>query len=680
MLNDTFFHAAFHRSPIGQYLLAPTDKLEILAVNDAFLNSVGRARAELLGRPLFEVFPNNPDDPNDTGVQDLARSIRTSIETGASQKMAAQRYPIEIERDGRRWFENMYWSATNTPIFDANGTLLCISHTTIDITAQVLAEQALERSRQEALASARTAESERANLAAVLSAAPVSILVVDRELRVLQKNPAHARLFGDDLAGAGAGARFDLDVWNGWFAGGPRAGDKLAPGDWPLQRALAGETVDHCPLRVQSFSGGTARTMLVSSAPIHGADGEVAGAVAVAMDIEERIRAEQALQEADRRKDEFLAMLAHELRNPLAPIGAAASLLARSRGGDEQVQRTSRVITRQVHHMSSLVNELLDVARVTRGLITLERETLDAKRVVAEALEQARPGIEARGHTLQVSLPPSSAFVLGDHKRLVQVLANLLHNAAKFTPEGGLIQVELAIDAHHVRLCVSDNGQGMTAELMARAFELFAQGERTLDRAQGGLGIGLALVRSVVQLHGGQVSVDSAGPDQGSHFTICLPKAEPPALAHPVGDDAGAGTDATIAPQPGLALIAVDDNEDALAMLEPLLAALGHRVATFTGSRAALQYALAHPPDACVLDIGLPEIDGLALARALRADARTQGAVLVALSGYGKESDRQAALAAGFDAYFVKPVSIDALAEALARLCAQPRPAGTQQP
>jgi CheY-like chemotaxis protein len=219
-----------------------------------------------------------------------------------------------------------------------------------------------------------------------------------------------------------------------------------------------------------------------------------------------------------------------------------------------------------------------------------------------------------------------------------------------------------------VRLAVSDNGQGMTPELMARAFDLFAQGERTLDRAQGGLGIGLALVRSVIHLHGGQVSVESAGPDQGSHFTICLPKAEPPAPAQSEGAAGGAAAGGAPAPARGLAILAVDDNEDALAMLQPLLASLGHRVTTFTGSRAAFRHAVAHPPDACVLDIGLPEIDGLALARALRADARTQGATLIALSGYGKEADRQAALAAGFDAYFVKPVNIDALAEALARL------------
>ncbi|QGZ38512.1 signal transduction histidine kinase [Pseudoduganella flava] len=662
MLNDPIFQAAFHASPIGQYLLAPTDGLEILAANDAFLRSVGRQREDVTGRPLFDVFPNNPDDPQATGVQDLADSIRRAIDTGATQKMATQRYPIEMQRDGRCWFENMYWSATNTPIHAADGTLLCISHTTIDVTAQALAEQALRASRQEAVRNAQTAQAQRANLEAVLQVAPVGILVVDRDGKVVQRNPAHVELLGRALPRRQECV--DFGGWTGWFADGAHAGRQLDAADWPLQRALAGHTVEHCLLRVQSFDSTDIRTMLVSSAPIHDRAGAMTGAVAVATDMEARVRAEQALQEADRRKDEFLAMLAHELRNPLAPIGTAAALLLRSHGDDEQVRRTSNVITRQVKHMSALVDELLDVARVTRGLIELDKTTLDVKRIVAEALEQARPAIEARGHSVQVRQPPRPAFVLGDHKRLVQVLANLLHNAAKFTPEGGLIQVELAIDPHHVRLVVSDSGYGMTPQLIGRAFELFAQGDRTLDRAQGGLGIGLALVKSLVALHGGSVNADSAGPGHGSRFTICLPKVEVQAQPahHPLRD----GHDVLAAGTP-LTILAVDDNEDALAMLHLLLSAQGHHVVTTPDPREALRRADVAAPDACVLDIGLPDLDGYALARALRANPRTRHALLIALSGYGQDTDREKASAAGFDAYFVKPVDAEALSAALAR-------------
>jgi len=365
-------------------------------------------------------------------------------------------------------------------------------------------------------------------------------------------------------------------------------------------------------------------------------------------------------------------MLAHELRNPLAPIGSAAALLLRRHAEDAQLRGISAVITRQVQHMSGLIDELLDVARVTRGLITLDKVTLDAKRILGDALEQARPGIEARGHTLQVSQPAQPAYVSGDHKRLVQVLANLLNNAAKFTPEGGIIQVELAVDGDDVRLAVADNGLGMTPALLARAFELFAQGERTLDRSQGGLGIGLALVQSLVTLHGGSVRAESDGLGQGARFTIRLPRIGP-ATAVPAGAARPALADA-----PGtLSILLVDDNEDALMMLEMLLAALGHRVASTPSSREALRRIEtgADTPDVCILDIGLPDIDGFSLARALRADARTRHATLIALSGYGQDVDRAMALDAGFDQYYVKPVDVDVLADALAKL-AKPASAG----
>ncbi len=644
---DPLFQASFHASPIGQYLLAPTERLEILAVNDAFLRSVSRQRADVLGRPLFDVFPNDPDDPRDTGVQDLARSIRTAIATGTTQTMPAQRYPIEMHRDGHSLFEDMYWSATNTPVYRPDGSLLCVSHTTIDITAQVKAEQALKASKED--------------LATVLRVAPVGMLVVDRSGGVIERNPEHAALFGDDVSTHRE--RVDPREWQGWFIDGPDAGRALALADWPLQRALQGETVSQVPIRVKSFYSETVRTMLVSSAPMRGPAGEVTGAVAVSMDIEARIRAEQALQEADRRKDEFLAMLAHELRNPLAPIGTAATLIMRSHRDDEQLQRTSKVIARQVAHMSGLVDELLDVARVTRGLITLDRTVLDAKRILADALEQARPAIEARGHDLWVNQPPRPAFVLGDHKRLVQVLANLLNNAAKFTPEGGFIQVDLAIGQENVRMSVTDNGPGMSPELIARAFELFAQGERTLDRSQGGLGIGLALVRSIVSLHGGQVDAQSDGPGQGTRFTVSLPKLQRDAIPAQEDQDRPAAPDAAVP----LSILSVDDNEDALMMLKMLLGAQGHRVTATSIPREALRLADAEQPDVCVLDIGLPEIDGFALARALRANPRTRAARLIALSGYGQDEDRRQAFDAGFDAYLVKPVDVDALSAALSR-------------
>jgi signal transduction histidine kinase/ActR/RegA family two-component response regulator len=661
MILDPFFQAAFHASPIWQYLLAPTEKLEILAVNDAFLQSVSRSREAVLGMPLFEVFGSDPDNPNDTGVRDLGFSIRTAMATGQSQTMPIQYFPIRMQLDGRSWFQDMYWSATNTPIRDAQGKLVCISHTTIDITAQVLAEQALRKSRQEALGLVRKAEKERAYLAGVLQAAPVGILVVDRDMKVLHRNPTHRAMFGSPMPQAAGQVNFGL--WTGWFIDGEHAGRRLEPHEWPLERACRGETVDRCLLEVEAFVPGTPRRMMmVSAAPIVDGGG-VLGAVAISVDISARVRAEKALKDADQRKDEFLAMLAHELRNPLAPIGAAASLLALDGANLEHVKRSSAVISRQVQHMTDLINELLDVARVTRGLITLDKAVLDAKRVVAEALEQVRPAIEARRHTLQVSQPPLPAFVEGDHKRLVQVLANLLNNAAKFTPEGGTIRVELAIDAGHVRMTVQDNGAGMSAELIDKAFELFTQAERTADRSQGGLGIGLALVRSLVRLHDGHVTAESAGPGKGTRFTVCLPKVGedqvPP--GSPLATHLQAG-------QRPLKLLLVDDNEDGLEILDILLTSMGHQVVSTTRSTDAMEHAHALRPDVFLLDIGLPDIDGLTLARMLRADPLTREATLIAMSGYGQEADRAAALEAGFDRYFVKPVDAGELAAMLASL------------
>jgi CheY-like chemotaxis protein len=313
--------------------------------------------------------------------------------------------------------------------------------------------------------------------------------------------------------------------------------------------------------------------------------------------------------------------------------------------------------------MSGLIEELLDVSRVTRGLIKLDKTILDAKRIVAEALEQARPGIEARRHTLKVSQPPMPAFVHGDRKRLVQVLTNLLNNAAKFTPEGGVIEVELAIDASHVRMAVADNGIGLAPAMIEHAFDLFVQAERTADRSQGGLGIGLALVRSLVSLHGGNVFARSEGQGKGSRFTVCLPKVEvaehrPPDVHSPAPNRES----------DSLTILAVDDNRDALTMLDMLVSSLGHRVFAVTDSREALQYADEVQPDVCILDIGLPDIDGLAMARALRANPRTRHAALIAVSGYGQDQDRRAAFDAGFDKYFVKPLDIQHLIGALAQL------------
>jgi PAS domain S-box-containing protein len=378
-------------------------------------------------------------------------------------------------------------------------------------------------------------------------------------------------------------------------------------------------------------------------------------------DITDRKLAEEKLVEADRRKDEFLAMLAHELRNPLAPISAAAELLRIGSGDEARVRTSSNIIGRQVRHMTRLVDDLLDVSRVTRGLITLERARVGARAVVQEAVEQVRPAIEARRQRLAVHLPPSWAVVEGDKARLVQVVANVLGNATKYTPEARGIDLRAEVRGELLAISVRDEGIGMDRELTGRVFDLFTQAERSSDRSQGGLGLGLALVRNLVELHGGMVSCSSPGPGKGSTFVITLPLlrdgAPPEAASPPAAVPAGS-------PGP-LKVLVVDDNVDAAETLGLLLAAYGHEVVIEHDSLRALDRARNVAPDVCLLDIGLPEIDGRELARRLRAQPETADAVLVAVTGYGQQQDREQAFAAGFQHHLVKPVDAETLVRLL---------------
>jgi len=376
-------------------------------------------------------------------------------------------------------------------------------------------------------------------------------------------------------------------------------------------------------------------------------------------EITDRKQAEEQLKLADQRKDEFLAMLAHELRNPLAPISAAAMLLDMGSLNETRVRHSSAIIGRQVRHMTRLVDDLLDVSRVTRGLIELERSLLDVRAVVDEAVEQVRPQLDARRQRLALHLPSQPLMVEGDRARLVQVLANLLGNAVKYTLDDGAIGVQAEVREDQLVLTVSDNGIGMEPELTARAFDLFSQAKRSSDRSQGGLGLGLALVRNLVELHGGTVTCASPGLGQGSTFTLTLPLA---ASAVAVQPQPGAASRRA----GGLRLLVVDDNVDAATTLAMLLEASGHEVFIEHESLRALELARSARPDACLLDIGLPDIDGNELARRLRAQPETAHSVLIAVSGYGQEADRRLALDAGFAHHLVKPVDLDSLMSVLA--------------
>lgn len=381
--------------------------------------------------------------------------------------------------------------------------------------------------------------------------------------------------------------------------------------------------------------------------------------------------AEVELRQSNQHKDDFLAMLAHELRNPLAPISTAAQLLSMSPGNETVGRRVSDIINRQILHLINIVDDLLDVSRLTRGLVELHTEPLDVKLIVASAIEQAQPLIEKRHHGLVMRLGSMPAFVEGDKTRLVQVLSNLLNNAAKYTPPNGEIVLALEVRADQVLITVSDNGSGIAPGLLPHIFELFTQAERTPDRAQGGLGLGLSLVKNIIALHGGKVVASSEGLGKGSVFTITLPMFR---KQLPMNDDLtsslGAASPAALAVQgrPLPNLMIVDDNRDAGQALATLLEIKGYRVVVHGSGESALADAALLSTQVFILDIGMPEMDGYALARRLRANPATQHAVLIALTGYGQANDRSTGQAAGFDHYFVKPVDIHQLIELLAKL------------
>ncbi len=391
--------------------------------------------------------------------------------------------------------------------------------------------------------------------------------------------------------------------------------------------------------------------------------GQIAQRAALALDnVRLYADAQDALRRAEaasRVKDEFLAMLGHELRNPLAPIVTSLEIMARRH--DDRSQRERSVIERQVRHLSRLVDDLLDVSRIATGKIELNRERIDLRSVLSQAGEQVQALLRARERPLELTLPPQPLWVLGDAPRLTQVVTNLLSNAIKFTAGDRRIALRLEGDDDDARITVSDDGDGIAPALLPLIFDRFVQGEQALQRAKGGLGLGLAIARNIVELHGGRIAAHSAGPGQGSEFIVTLPRAPQVAASEPEAPARPAIRTATVP----LRVLIVDDNDDAARSLEMLLSLDGHLVRTASTGHAALLVLQSFVPDVALLDIGLPDVDGYELARRLRADERTQATWLIALTGYGTASDLQQARRAGFDEHLTKPVEPEVLAERL---------------
>ncbi len=503
--------------------------------------------------------------------------------------------------------------------------------------------------------SERLLQEQTAMLRSLAAATSDLIFVKDREGRLLFGNPAVFSVIGPEQDVLG---KTDLD-----FHPDAHHAQAIMENDRRIMASGRAEVIEE---HFASAEGVT--TFLVTKSPYRDENGRIVGLVGIGRDITERKRLELALREselrlreADQRKDEFLATLAHELRNPLAPIANAVQLLLScgSPGGD--VATCGALIERQVQHLSRLVDDLLDVARITRGQVDLRRERVELGTVLEMAVETSRPWIETSEHRLSVVAPDGPVTMHADPVRLAQVLSNLLNNAARYTPAGGRIELSAEVAGESVVIRVRDDGIGIAAEDIAGIFEMFRQGDG-VERGVGGLGLGLNLVRRFVEMHGGTVSAGSAGVGKGSEFVVQLPVLLPPATGASTSEAPAGSHVAASRPR---RILVVDDNVDAADSLSLLLQRQGHDVRTAYHGLEAVDVAGAFSPEIVLLDIGLPTIDGIEVARRMRALPEGHRMVIIALTGWSQDETRRRTEAAGFDHHFAKPVDFPTLTRLL---------------
>jgi len=615
--------------------------------------------------------------------------IRRGFAGESAHVPAIQYDPNETIPDRTRHEDPTRWvAAIIYPLKDAHGVVREVVLVHDDITARKRAEEALlaaHRELEERVAE-RTAELARTNefLHALLENVQDGIVAcnaqgvltlfnhVTRELHGLPEEPIPAGQWAE---------RYRLYR--------PDGQTPMTKDDVPLYRALQGERVRDVEMVIVP-EGLPPRTVVTSGQAFFDAGGEKLGAVVSMHDITQRKRAEEALRQAhaelerrveertlelahanealrdaDRRKDEFLATLAHELRNPLAPIRNSLQILKMPRVDAATVERSREMMERQVHHLVRLVDDLLDVSRVMRGKIELRRERVELATVVARAVETVQPLVDAQGHELSVRLPNESLLLDADPVRLTQVVGNLLTNAAKYTEANGRIRLTAEREGDEAVLGVRDNGIGIAPAMLPRIFELFVQVDHASTKAHGGLGIGLTLVKNLVQMHNGTVEARSAGLGQGSEFVVRLPL-----TARTVEKEAGPDTPLTGDPPgpTGHRLLVVDDNRDAADSLAMLLKLQGHEVRVAHSGPAALEMTKTYTPDVVFLDIGMPGMDGYEVARRLRQQPGLESVVLAALTGWGQQEDRRRTAEAGFNHHLVKPPEPQAVAGVLSVL------------
>jgi signal transduction histidine kinase/ActR/RegA family two-component response regulator len=514
----------------------------------------------------------------------------------------------------------------------------------------------------DALARARLYEDARRTerrLQSVLERLPVGIFVLRPDSTLVFANDAVARIWRADAFPALAEDRCRMLKMS------DPDGRLMPPQELPVVRALRGEVVAPIEARIERQDG-TAGWIQISAAPVLRADGTVEVAVAAVVDVTAEKEASAAADVAGRAKDEFMAMLGHELRNPLAPIVTALDVMRLSGAGVLEQERA--VIERQAQHLVRLVDDLLDVSRSVRGGLRLERVPVELSVVIADAIEVAGPLFEERSQKLAVSVPTAGLVVEADRGRLAQVVTNLLTNAAKYTPVGGHVTVSARSDGEEIALEVADDGAGIAPDLLRRIFDPFTQGRQGLDRKQGGLGLGLAIARQLVVGHDGTIEARSEGPGRGTTMIVTLPCARAPSTKEPTSRHVANA----IPRYAGRRVLIVDDNPDAAAILAKAIAEAGHDVRTAGDGPGALRLVEAFVPDVALLDIGLPVMDGYELAVLLRRIPSLSRTALVALTGYAGDGDRHRSLAGGFNEHFAKPLPLGRVLECIERLARRP--------
>jgi PAS domain S-box-containing protein len=610
-----------------------------------------RPAAEAIGKEVHAVFP-------EAQLGALSRAVDSAIDAGASTLLTNTLHPELLPLHtlaGRPLLHDvMILPIGHTP---KTGCVIQIA----DVTAPTRRERFL-RDRQ------------NARYHALVEGAPDVIINVDSAGVIQLANPVAERVFGysaAELVGGKAEALFEpASAWAAISA----STNSPHPPDRPIEARVR-------------LKNGALRYFEVSAA--RWLDGSRAFVTAILRDVNDRHETDLALRESerrarenataleelnlalkasgktlnemDRRKDEFLATLAHELRNPLAPLRNGLQLLKLATDDPELIERTRQMMDQQLSQMVRLIDDLLDVSRITNDQIHLTKELTTLDKIIRQAVETSRPIVDAQQHKLTIELPAGEVLLEADSVRLTQVFSNLLNNAAKYTPRGGTISIEGRKHDHEVIVSITDTGIGIPGDMLPRIFDMFVQVDKSLERAQGGLGIGLSLVKRLVQLHGGTVEGQSKGPGTGSKFVVRLPTAQRPA---------GAGRSASEGAIPNESrpqrILIADDNEDAAASLAMILQMRGHETRTAKDGVDALESVARFQPDVVLLDIGMPKLNGYDTARRLRNDPAGERILLVALTGWGQESDRLRSSAAGFDAHLVKPVRVDQIERLLA--------------